>query len=133
MHLGRRLFRQNAPICNRYETPEEWEVERFWHIGRTTNCACRAKCFLVHRSVHPERAGSLRLRAHSGQLRRSKLGERENKWWQFRRAEQDKRSLIAIKLGDVDQWLARTMDVERQIMRLMPVEVFGAEPMIALG
>ncbi|WP_353506438.1 SOS response-associated peptidase family protein [Variovorax sp. J31P207] len=47
--------------------------------------------------------------------------------------QQDKRSVIAIERGDVDQWLAGTMDEARQLMRLTPVEVFDAGPIMAPG
>jgi putative SOS response-associated peptidase YedK len=45
--------------------------------------------------------------------------------------QQDKRSVIAIEKGDVDQWLAGTMDEARQLTRLTPVEVFAAWPITA--
>ena len=43
-------------------------------------------------------------------------------------AQQDKRSVIAIKQGDVDQWLAGTVQEAQELLRLPPVEVFNAGP-----
>ena len=43
--------------------------------------------------------------------------------------QQDKRSVIPIERGDVDQWLAGTRNEAGQLMRLKtPVETFDAEP-----
>ena len=42
--------------------------------------------------------------------------------------EQDKRSVIAIELADVDAWLFGTVDVARALVRVPPVEVFDAGP-----
>ena len=41
---------------------------------------------------------------------------------------QDKRSVIAIEQGDVDQWLAGTVAEAKELLRLAPVEVFEAGP-----
>lgn len=40
--------------------------------------------------------------------------------------QQDKRSVIAIELADVDQWLHGTLDEAKALMRLTPVEAFDA-------
>ncbi|KGH30451.1 SOS response-associated peptidase [Comamonas testosteroni] len=42
--------------------------------------------------------------------------------------QQDKRSVIAIEMQDIDQWLAGTMREVGQLLRLSPVNVFDAEP-----
>lgn len=42
--------------------------------------------------------------------------------------EQDKRSVIPIEAGDVDAWLAGTMEQAQALMQLAPVEVFAAGP-----
>lgn len=41
---------------------------------------------------------------------------------------QDKRSVIPIESGDVDQWLAGTVQEALQLLKLAPVEVFDARP-----
>lgn len=41
--------------------------------------------------------------------------------------QQDKRSVIPIEAGDVDQWLAGTMAQAQELLRLAPVEIFEAE------
>jgi hypothetical protein len=41
---------------------------------------------------------------------------------------QDKRSVIAIELDDVDAWLFGTVTVARSLVRVPPVEVFDAGP-----
>lgn len=46
-------------------------------------------------------------------------------------AEQDKRSVIPIEPGDYDQWLAGTVDEARALLKLSPVEAFGAGPVMA--
>ena len=43
-------------------------------------------------------------------------------------AEQDKRSVIPIEAGDVDAWLAGTMEQAQALLRLAPVEVFAGGP-----
>lgn len=43
-------------------------------------------------------------------------------------AEQDKRSVISIEAGDVDAWLAGTVEQAQALLRLAPVEVFAAGP-----
>ncbi|MBO9679531.1 MAG: SOS response-associated peptidase family protein [Acidovorax sp.] len=42
--------------------------------------------------------------------------------------QQDKRSVIPIDAGDVDQWLAGTVQEAQQLLRLAPVEIFDARP-----
>lgn len=42
--------------------------------------------------------------------------------------EQDKRSVIAIEQGDVDQWLAGTVLEAQALLRLSPVDSFAAGP-----
>jgi putative SOS response-associated peptidase YedK len=44
--------------------------------------------------------------------------------------KQDKRSVIPIELGDVDQWLAGTVQEAQELLRLAPVDVFMAGPLI---
>ena len=41
---------------------------------------------------------------------------------------QDKRSVIPVEAGDVDTWLAGTMEQARLLLQLPPVEVFDAKP-----
>jgi hypothetical protein len=40
-------------VCNRYETPEVWEIERYWHVGRRTPSGCAAwrRCTQAHMSA----------------------------------------------------------------------------------
>ena len=45
-------------------------------------------------------------------------------------AAQDKRSVISIEASDVDLWLAGTVSEAKQLLRLSPVEVFRARPMV---
>ncbi|MGJ7555928.1 SOS response-associated peptidase [Variovorax sp. RB3P1] len=45
--------------------------------------------------------------------------------------KQDKRSVIPIELGDVDLWLAGTIDEAKQLLKLAPVEAFEAGPATA--
>jgi putative SOS response-associated peptidase YedK len=45
--------------------------------------------------------------------------------------KQDKRSVIPIEFGDVDQWLAGTVEEARALLRLAPVEEFDARPAVA--
>lgn len=45
--------------------------------------------------------------------------------------QQDKRSVIPIEAGDVDAWLAGTMEEAQALLRLAPVEVFAAGPVAA--
>ncbi|MBF5006818.1 SOS response-associated peptidase [Diaphorobacter caeni] len=42
--------------------------------------------------------------------------------------QQDKRSVIPIEQGDVDLWLAGTVEEAKQLLRLAPVDVFEAGP-----
>lgn len=44
--------------------------------------------------------------------------------------EQDKRSVIAIELGDVDQWLHGTVAQASQLLKLTPVALFDASPVL---
>lgn len=43
--------------------------------------------------------------------------------------QQDKRSVIPIERGDVDQWLAGTVQDAKGLLRLAPVEAFDAGPL----
>jgi putative SOS response-associated peptidase YedK len=43
-------------------------------------------------------------------------------------ALQDKRSVIPIEQGDVDQWLAGTVAQAQALLKLAPVDLFDAEP-----
>lgn len=45
--------------------------------------------------------------------------------------QQDKRSVIPIELADVDRWLAGTVRDAQALLKLAPVEVFDAEPLIS--
>lgn len=45
--------------------------------------------------------------------------------------KQDKRSVIPIELGDVDLWLAGTVEEAKQLLKLAPVEEFDAGPITA--
>jgi putative SOS response-associated peptidase YedK len=47
--------------------------------------------------------------------------------------QQDKRSVIPIERGDVDQWLAGTVEEAQQLLKLAPVEVFDAGPITTPG
>jgi len=42
----------------------------------------------------------------------------------------EKRSVVPIERGDVDQWLEGTVEEASQLLRLSPVEVFAAGPMV---
>lgn len=42
--------------------------------------------------------------------------------------QQDKRSVIAIEMADVDQWLAGTVQEAQELLRLSPVDLFDAGP-----
>ncbi|MBN8501581.1 MAG: SOS response-associated peptidase family protein [Sphingomonadales bacterium] len=42
--------------------------------------------------------------------------------------EQDKRSVVAIELEDVDAWLFGTQEVASRLVKLTPVEIFAAGP-----
>jgi hypothetical protein len=42
--------------------------------------------------------------------------------------KQDKRSVIPIEFGDVDLWLAGTVEEAKTLLRLAPVEEFDAGP-----
>ena len=44
--------------------------------------------------------------------------------------KQDKRSVVAIELADVDQWLVGTLEEASRLIRLSPAEVFDARPML---
>ena len=41
---------------------------------------------------------------------------------------QDKRSVIPIEAGDVDTWLAGTVEEASRLLQLAPVELFDAGP-----
>ncbi|WP_353621344.1 hypothetical protein [Variovorax saccharolyticus] len=45
--------------------------------------------------------------------------------------KQDKRSIIPIERGDVDQWLAGTVEEAQELLKLTPVDVFDAGPITA--
>jgi putative SOS response-associated peptidase YedK len=45
---------------------------------------------------------------------------------------QDKRSVIPIELGDVEQWLHGSLDDAKSLLKLAPVELFDAGPVGAL-
>ena len=47
--------------------------------------------------------------------------------------KQDKRSVIPIELGDVDLWLAGTVEEAKALLKLAPVEAFSAGPAGAAG
>lgn len=40
----------------------------------------------------------------------------------------DKRSVVSIEPGDVDQWLYGTLEEARHLIKLAPLEVFDAVP-----
>lgn len=42
--------------------------------------------------------------------------------------EQDKRSVVAIELDDIDRWLLGSSEEARELIRLTPVESFVAGP-----
>jgi hypothetical protein len=42
--------------------------------------------------------------------------------------QQDKRSVIPIEKGDIDLWLAGTVDEAMKLLKLSPLEVFEAGP-----
>lgn len=42
--------------------------------------------------------------------------------------QQDKRSVIAIEMQDIDQWLAGTVREAGQLLKLAPVEMFETDP-----
>ncbi len=44
---------------------------------------------------------------------------------------QDKRSVIPIESGDVEQWLQGTQEEANSLLRLAPVETFEAGPVAA--
>ena len=43
--------------------------------------------------------------------------------------QQDKRSVIPIERGDVDLWLAGTMEDASKLLKLAPASVFAAGPL----
>jgi hypothetical protein len=43
-------------------------------------------------------------------------------------SQQDKRSVIPIVKGDIDLWLAGTVEEATRLLKLAPVEVFEAGP-----
>ena len=231
-------------MCNRYVTPAQAEIERFWHLGPTNQPPLFAGRASLHQAVphqiFPRAPGPFIRRARdstgyerelvTGQwalipwfakepklkfltnnARSEELAEKasykdpwkrgqrciipaasfdepnwetgKNIWWQFGRADgapwglaglwnawtdkttgevhesytmltlnadhhplmrrmhkpdpkvgpdaQDKRSVIPIEAGDVDQWLAGTVAEAQQLLRLAPVEVFVARPIDA--
>ena len=42
--------------------------------------------------------------------------------------EQDKRSVVALELDDIDRWLLGSSEEARELIRLTPVESFVAGP-----
>ena len=231
-------------MCNRYVTPAQAEIERFWHLGPTNQPPLFAGRASLHQAVphqiFPRAPGPFIRRARdstgyerelvTGQwalipwfakepklkfltnnARSEELAEKasykdpwkrgqrciipaasfdepnwetgKNIWWQFGRADgapwglaglwnawtdkttgevhesytmltlnadhhplmrrmhkpdpkfgpdaQDKRSVIPIEAGDIDQWLAGTVAEAQQLLRLAPVEVFVAGPIDA--
>ena len=42
--------------------------------------------------------------------------------------QQDKRGVVPIELGDVDQWLYGTMEQAAELVRLAPADLFDAGP-----
>lgn len=43
--------------------------------------------------------------------------------------QQDKRSVIPIEHGDIEQWLAGTVEESTELMRVPPPEAFDARPL----
>lgn len=98
-------------MCNRYYAPGEKEIEEFWHIGRHNPPRWWEDVLKeVFQRGHP-----LMRRMHKPD---PKLPP----------DQQDKRSVIPIELGDVDQWLAGTVEEASKLLKLAPVEVFDAGP-----
>ncbi|MBS0407325.1 MAG: SOS response-associated peptidase family protein [Proteobacteria bacterium] len=216
-------------MCNRYETPEERDIERFWRVGRDQPGRWwdevvfpRGQGVFIRRAVHdadyhrelvagqwgliPWFAKTPKLTYSTNNARSEELtakatykqpwarGQRciiparsfdepcwetgKNVWWRFRRADgqlwglaglwntwtdkatgemhesytmltmnadhhplmnrmhkpdpklppeqQDKRSVIPIEAGDVDQWLAGTAAEAQALLRLTDAKVFLA-------
>ena len=68
----------------------------------------------------------------SGALKRMHKPERDPATKEVLPPEkQDKRSVIPIELGDVDQWLAGTVEEAQELLKLTPVDVFDAGPITA--
>ena len=44
--------------------------------------------------------------------------------------QQDKRSVVPIELSDVDQWLSGTVQEAQALIKLAPIEVFEAGPVV---
>ncbi len=44
--------------------------------------------------------------------------------------QQDKRSVVAIELADVDAWLSGSVDEARKLIRVPSVDVFDASPLL---
>ena len=221
-------------MCNRYVTPAQAEIERFWHLGPTNQPPLfprqvfpRSPGPFIRRARHatgferemvvgqwaliPWFAKEPKLKFLTNNARSEELAEKasykdpwkrgqrciipaacfdepnwetgKNIWWQFGRADgapwglaglwnawtdkdtgevhesytmltlnadhhalmrsmhkpdhkfapdaQDKRSVIPIEASDVDQWLAGTVAEAQQLLRLAPVEVFVARPIVA--
>jgi putative SOS response-associated peptidase YedK len=220
-------------MCNRYETPEIKEIERFWHVGAQAAAPWARDIFprtpgpFIRRRRHatsyerelvvgqwgliPWFAKEPRLTYPTNNARSEELAEKASykdqwkqgqrciipaasfdepywgpyeqplprcEWWRFRRADgqpwalaglwsvwtdkvtgeshesytmltlnadahplmgrmhkpdprlgphqQDKRSVIPIEAGDFDQWLEGTVDQAQLLLKLAPVELFGA-------
>jgi putative SOS response-associated peptidase YedK len=219
-------------MCNRYETPEQLEIEGFWHVGRRNVPSWPRAVFprapgpFIRRArdvtdyerelvvgqwgLIPWFAKEPKLKFPTNNARSEELEEKasykhpwargqrciipassfdepnwesgKDVWWQFRRADgapwglaglwnvwtdkttgeqvesytmltlnadhhplmrrmhkpdprlgpdqQDKRSVIPIEKGDVDQWLAGTIGEAKQLLKLAPAEYFNAGPLI---
>ena len=46
--------------------------------------------------------------------------------------QQDKRSVIPLDPADYDQWLAGTLEDAKALLRLAPLEMFDAGPVLAI-
>lgn len=217
-------------MCNRYVTPAEAEVERFWNVGRANPPRIWPAAVYPHAlgpfvrqsgagrelvlgpwGMIPPFAATRELRYQTNNARAETVavkpvfrgawrkGQRciipaasfdepcwetgQNVWWRFRRADgapwalaglwdawtdratgeivesytmltinayqhplmgrmhrpdpkrspdqQDKRSVVAIELEDVEQWLTGTESDARTLLRLSPMSVFDARPVAA--
>ena len=89
-----------------------WGLAGLWNMwaGKTSGEIVESYMLTLNADVHP-----LMSRMHKPD---PKLGP----------DEQDKRSVIAIELADVDAWLFGTVDVARALVRVPPAEVFDAGP-----
>ena len=61
------LSRYIPAMCNRYESPEVKEIERFWHVGARQSAAVAARHLPARAwALHPPPARRRRLRARAG-------------------------------------------------------------------